>query len=276
MNIEGTLARQARKINRALRRVLPKPSGRAAKLEAAMRYAVLSDGKRLRPILTLAACEASGGHEADAMSAACAIELIHNYSLVHDDLPSMDDDRLRRGKPTCHVRFGEATAILAGDALLTLAFQMAAAPGRSQVSGARRLEAARLIAQAAGVRGMVGGQAADMAFQKKSEDLAALRSIHARKTAALIAVSAEVGAYLGGADARRTRAARAYGQSVGLLFQIVDDIMDDEGYAKILGRRRARAYAERLLTDALKALSVFGKKGRVLAELAGFALKRTR
>ena len=244
-----------------------------------MRYAVLSGGKRVRPILTLAACEAVGGKARDAMPAACAVELIHSYSLVHDDLPCMDDDDERRGRPTCHKKFGEDTALLAGDALLTLAFTVLTIPANgtaaSALAAARRLEALRRVADAAGVHGMVGGQAIDMAYQDKEPDLPTLEYINTHKSGALIAVSAEVGAYLGGGTLSQVRAIHRYGRAVGLLFQIVDDILDREGYAKLIGVPEAKKEAQDLLAKAKKYVEPFGGKGRALAALADFVFTRT-
>ncbi len=241
-----------------------------------MRYAVFSGGKRVRPILALAACEAVGGKEKDVMAAACALELIHNYSLVHDDLPCMDDDDTRRGRPTCHKKFGEMTAVLAGDALLTLAFQILnSTNGAGSLKDShRKFAVARLIAEAVGSRGMVGGQVVDMEYQKKELDLPTIEYINTHKSGALIAVSLRAGALLGGGTARQVEALYRYGKSLGLLFQIVDDILDREGYAEVIGLHEAGKEAERLLDKAKKELAVFGFRGRNLGKIAGFVFTR--
>ena len=237
-----------------------------------MRYAVLSGGKRIRPILTLAACEAVGGREKDAMPAACAIELIHSYSLIHDDLPCMDDDDIRRGKPSCHKKFGEALALLAGDALLTLAFQVLSSADPKNSKG--HLEITRGIAEATGGSGMIGGQVVDIETQGKEIELPTLEYINTHKTGALIAVSLRSGALAGGGTTHQVRALTRYGQYAGLLFQIVDDILDGEGYAKSIGIPEAREEAKRLCGRAKDTLKIFGKKGEPLARIADFVLQR--
>lgn len=276
MNIQSYLKKQSKKIDSALGRCLPKPAERPALLHQAMRYAVLSGGKRVRPILALAACQIVGGDEKKVMPAACALELIHNYSLVHDDLPSMDNDDFRRGKPTCHKKFGEETAILTGDALLTLAFKVLSQTNGSYVAKdlKRQLEAACFVAEAIGTRGMVGGQAVDIEFQKKEPDLPTIEYINTRKSGALIAVSLRVGAYLGGGKRSQVEALHRYGQCLGLLFQIVDDILDREGYAKVIGVPEAKKEAQHLLNKAKIQLRCFGPKGIVLSQLADFVLNR--
>ena len=276
MNIQTYLKKKSRKIDEALDAFLPKKRELPVSLHEAMRYAVFSGGKRVRPILALAACEAVGGKEKDAMAAACALELIHNYSLVHDDLPCMDDDDTRRGRPTCHKKFGEMTAVLAGDALLTLAFQILNSTNGSGSlkDGHRKLAVARLIAEAVGSRGMVGGQIVDMEYQKKDLDLPTIEYINTHKSGALIAVSLRAGALLGGGTPRQVEALYRYGKSLGLLFQIIDDILDHEGYAEVIGLHEAGKEAERLLDKAKKELAVFGFRGRVLGEIAGFVFTR--
>lgn len=233
-----------------------------------MRYAVLLGGKRIRPILTLAACEAVGGKEKNAMSAACAIELIHSYSLIHDDLPCMDDDDLRRGKPSCHKKFGEALALLAGDALLTLAFQVLSS--QDPKNSKRNLEISRHLAEAAGSTGMIGGQVADIEAQSKEVDLPILEYINTHKTGALIAVSLRCGALAGGGTTKEVQALTRYGRYAGLLFQIVDDILDGEGYAETIGIPEAREEAQRLCGRAKDTLKIFEKKGEPLARIADF------
>ena len=276
MNIHLYLEKQARKINKALESYLPKPREHPAHLNQAMRYAVLSGGKRMRPIFALAACDAVLGREKNVMPAVLALELIHSYSLVHDDLPCMDNDLLRRGKPSCHAKFGEMTALLAGDALLTLAFQVlcrGTAPARP--AGRRRaLTSMQWIAEAIGHRGMIGGQALDMEYQGKEMDLPTAEYINTHKSGALIAVSTRVGAYLGGGSSQEVEALHCYGKYVGLLFQVVDDIMDKQGYAQVIGVSEARKEAGKLLERAKKALSPLKSKGRVLSALADFVVNR--
>ena len=276
MDIQKYLIKQAAKVNKALEGILPKKSEHSAVLREAMRYAVFSGGKRVRPVLALAACEAVGGNEKKVMAAACAIELIHSYSLVHDDLPCMDDDDLRRGQPTCHKKFGEATALLAGDALLTLAFKiLTATDGSDSMKNLKKqLMATGLIAEAAGHLGMVGGQTVDLEFQNKEADLPTIEYINIHKTGALIAVSTRVGAYLGGGSPKQVEALYLYGKYVGFLFQIVDDIMDREGYARAIGVPEAKKEAESLLIKAKETLKFLGPKSAILNQIADFVLTR--
>jgi geranylgeranyl diphosphate synthase type II len=273
MTLEKYLLTQAAKIDKALVRYLPGAKEQPKALVEAMRYAVLSGGKRVRPILALAAAQAVGGNEKDAMPAACALEFIHSYSLVHDDLPCMDDDDMRRGKPTCHVKFGEVNALLAGDALLTQAFQIISR-NEAKVSAARQLEVIRLISEAVGYHGMVGGQALDMEFQDKEMNLPTIEYINTHKSGALIAVSTRVGALLGGGSPKEVEKLYRYGKYVGLLFQIADDIMDEQGYAQVIGVHEAKEEAQALLALAKKQLVGFGPKTRVLEQIADFVINR--
>jgi geranylgeranyl diphosphate synthase type II len=256
-----------------------------------MRYTVFSGGKRLRPAVVLLLCEAFGGRARFALPAACAIELLHTYSLIHDDLPCMDDDDFRRGRPTCHRVFGEANAILAGDALHTVAFAaLARSPRRESVPAL-----VEVLAQAAGSRGMVGGQVDDLAAEGARPSLARVRSIHERKTAALLAASAECGAICAGAGARGRALARAYGRALGLAFQVVDDVLDvvgekrelgktpgkDEGAAKMtypacVGVSRSWEAARRLAARAARAVrSLPARRRGLLLDLARFVVERT-
>ncbi len=242
----------------------------------AMRYAVLDGGKRLRPLLVLAASEAVGGNAAAALRAACATELIHAYSLVHDDLPCMDNDVLRRGKPTVHVKFGEADALLAGDALQALAFELLAPEG-DEVPVATQALLCRLLARAAGSQGMAGGQAIDLASVGLALNEAQLREMHRLKTGALLQGSVEMGAACGAVTPTALAALRDYGAAIGLAFQVVDDILDvvadshtlgktagkdaaadKPTYVSLLGLDGARAQARQLLADALAALDRSG------------------
>ena len=242
------------------------------RLSDAMRYAVLDGGKRLRPLLVLAACEAVRGNPEAALRAACAVELIHAYSLVHDDMPCMDNDVLRRGKPTVHVKFGEAGALLAGDALQALAFELLAPEGDA-VPAAIQARLCRLLARAAGHEGMAGGQAIDLASVGIALDESALRRMHRMKTGALLQGSVMMGVACGEAPATAQDALRSYGAALGLAFQVVDDILDvtqdsatlgktagkdaaqsKPTYVSLMGLDGARAHADDLLVQALAAL----------------------
>ncbi|HEY8358994.1 MAG TPA: farnesyl diphosphate synthase [Ramlibacter sp.] len=269
------------------------PRDAPAGLGEAMRYAVLDGGKRLRPLLVLAAAEAVGGHAGAALRAGCAVELIHAYSLVHDDMPCMDNDILRRGKPTVHVQFGEAAALLAGDALQALAFELLA-PADADIPDAVQARLCRLLAQAAGQAGMAGGQAIDLAAVGKSLTEDELRHMHRLKTGALLQASVMMGAACGEADPRATQALSDYGAAMGLAFQVVDDILDVTAdsatlgktagkdaaqdkptYVSLLGLDRARAYAAELLEQARGALAATGLADtRALAALAAMVVQR--
>jgi farnesyl diphosphate synthase len=247
-----------------------------AGLGEAMRYAVLDGGKRLRPLLVLAASEAVGGLDEAALRAACAVELIHAYSLVHDDMPCMDDDVLRRGKPTVHVKFGQAQALLAGDALQALAFELLV-PESVDIPDSVQARLCRLLARAAGHSGMAGGQAIDLASVGRTLDESELREMHRRKTGALLEGSVLMGAACGQPDAAARSALQNYGAALGLAFQVVDDILDvtadsvtlgktagkdaDQNkptYVSVLGLERSRAYACELREQALAALATSG------------------
>ena len=272
--VERWLAQRRRLVDRALERTLP---ARRSQLRAAMRYSLLAGGKRLRPILALTTGELVGAPTTTVLPFACALEYIHTYSLVHDDLPAMDNDDLRRGRPTSHKVYGEGLAILVGDALLTEAFAlMARAPG---VAPARALAAVEELARAAGEAGMVGGQALDLAAEGTVASLARLRAMHGRKTGALFRAAVRVGAIVGGARPAVLRRLTAYGEQLGLAFQIVDDLLDagDGGgdaargkstYPAVLGVARARRYAERARDAACAALQPFGREADPLRGLA--------
>jgi farnesyl diphosphate synthase len=247
----------------ALERVLPPPGD---PLADAMRYSTLAGGKRLRPALALALCDALGGSDApreEVVEAAAALELVHTYSLVHDDLPCMDDDELRRGKPTCHVVHGEAMALLAGDALQSLGFEVLASRPRGERHAARRADAVLLLARAIGADGMAGGQALDLAASGHArEELRTpgrLAEIHGKKTGRLLAASCELGAVLAGAEPGGREAAARYGASLGVLFQIADDLLDVTATAAVLGKSVGKDVAQEKLTY----VSVFGVDGAV-------------
>jgi geranylgeranyl diphosphate synthase type II len=233
-----TAARVETALEKALSKQEQEAHGRAAKLHEAMRYTLLSGGKRLRPLLALAAAEAVGGRQREALPAAMAVEAIHAYSLIHDDLPCMDDDDLRRGRPTCHKVFGEATALLAGDALLTLALELMACNGVKSLEAGRRINSAALyMTRAVGGMGMVGGQILDLAFEN-SKNISAeeVRFMAARKTGDLIAAALVCGGTLAGAGPSEQKTLRTMGHQAGLAFQIKDDLLNLTGDPKIMGK----------------------------------------
>jgi geranylgeranyl diphosphate synthase type II len=291
-SVAEVLRVRAETVCAALDRFLTPPDEPSRDLYEAMRYMALGGGKKFRPVLVLLACEACGGSDDAAIPAACAVEMIHTYSLIHDDLPAMDNDDLRHGRPSCHKAFGEAMAILAGDGLLTEAFAVLAA----HVPDAAR--AGRLVAElasAAGATGMVGGQVADLkAERERLGDETLLEVIHRRKTARLIEASAVCGAISAGASAHYERSIRVYGSHLGLAFQIADDVLDAAGSTEALGktagkdvaagkltyvrcfgveaaRRRARSEADR----AVDALGAFGHEADWLRDMARFVVERT-
>ncbi|MDE2310923.1 MAG: polyprenyl synthetase family protein [Betaproteobacteria bacterium] len=276
-----------------LRRLLPQPDTLPQRLHAAMRYSVLEGGKRVRPLLAFAAGELVDADIARVDIAAAAVELIHAYSLVHDDMPCMDNDVLRRGKPTCHVEYDEATALLVGDSLQSLAFQLLADQQLSD-NPVRQLEMIKLLAVASGSRGMAGGQAIDLGSVGKQLSLPELESMHIHKTGALIRAAVQLGAQCGAAlgEAQLKRLDH-FGKCVGLAFQVVDDVLDSEAdtatlgktagkdaeqdkptYVTLLGVQAARKMAAELHRDALDALSGFGAEARRLRELADFIVLR--
>jgi len=232
-NLDRFLSEARGEVDAALDRFMPQPDGFGRRLFEAMRHSLFSGGKRLRPCLCLLVGESLGGARNGAIPAACALEMVHTYSLIHDDLPAMDDDDLRRGKATCHKAFDEATAILAGDALLTLAFQTAA---ENTVPPARAARIVGILARAAGPQGMVLGQMRDLESEGNPCDLDLVGAIHATKTAAMIAASFEIGAVAAGADDDLTRRLYEAGLGVGLAFQIVDDILDVTATTTQLGK----------------------------------------
>ena len=260
-----------------------------------MRYSLFAGGKRVRPILCIASCEAVGGDAKDVLPAAVALECIHTYSLIHDDLPAMDDDKLRRGKPTNHVLYGEAGAILAGDGLLTMAFALLSSNLLTTISADKRLKIINIIATGAGSLGMVGGQALDIACEGKDIDIATLRQIHSRKTGALITAAIQTGGVIGGADPKQLAALTIYGEKIGLAFQIVDDLLNVEGtteqlgkatgsdadrckatYPAIFGIEKTKMMAEETIAEALEALDTFAERGTPLRELAAYIISRNK
>ncbi|PXV58669.1 farnesyl-diphosphate synthase [Dyella jiangningensis] len=279
----------------ALVRSLPPADTTPVELHQAMRYAVLGGGKRLRPLLVYAAGHALGETGSSLDAPAVAVELIHAYSLVHDDLPAMDDDALRRGRPTCHIVFGEAMAILAGDALQALAFELLAHDVDAGVSPVRCVEMLRVLGRACGADGMAGGQALDLAAVGRKLTLAELEFMHACKTGALIRAAVQLGGLAAGASADELAALDRYGHAVGLAFQVRDDILDVEGESAVLGKTAgkdaaadkptfpsiigmdaSRKHLAHLTQEALDAVAPFGERGALLVELALYAAARLK
>ena len=292
--LETYLQVRQQRLEIALDHHLPAPDAHPQALSEAMRYSVFAGGKRVRPILLLAATEALGGDGEAVLPAACALEFVHTYSLIHDDLPAMDDDDYRRGQFTSHKVFGEAVAILTGDALLTYAFEVMAGPDlAARFAPAVLLEATHCLARAAGFSGMVGGQVVDMASEGREVSLDVLEYIHRHKTAALIGAAVSIGGLLGGGSAAQLEALKRYGQAIGLAFQIADDVLDVEGdsaalgkqagqdekhgkatYPALLGLEASRRHAATLLNEALVALSDFDAGAERLRQLARFIVNR--
>ncbi len=294
MKLADYLRRRQRWVEEALKRWVPGENEFPPPVHQAMRYSLFAGGKRIRPILVLAAAEAVGGSVRDVLPLACSFELIHTYSLIHDDLPSMDNDDMRRGKPTSHKVFGEALAILAGDALLTEAFHLATRPEvMKKVPARRRLQALWHLARAAGSLGMVGGQTMDILTQGQTVDAGTLEYIHSHKTGALISASVAVGAIVGGATVRQLRRLQGYGEKLGLAFQITDDLLDEVGeeaklgktvgkdqpkgkvtYPGLYGIPESRRRAEQLVEGAIHHLQSFDRRANPLREIARFILNR--
>ena len=281
MDARAYLLELAPLIERELEAAVPPAHEPPVRLHAAMRHLLFPGGKRLRPVLAVAAAEAVGAPPERALPMATAVELAHTYSLIHDDLPCMDDDAERRGRPTVHRAFDEATAVLAGDALQAAAFAVLldGGPDGDEAAGSR-LAAARDLAEAVGSRQLVGGQADDLGFRAGAADAVSVESVHARKTAALIAAAIVGGARLAGADEATLARLRRFGAAVGVAFQIADDLLDvgaDEGCSLVaeLGPDVARARGETLLEGALGEIEDLGERAEPLRALARFALRRS-
>ncbi len=291
LDLSQYLKERRKIVDDALLKFLPPKAQWPQKLHEAMHYSLCAGGKRLRPILVIAAAEAVGKNYELVLPIACALEMIHTYSLIHDDLPAMDDDDLRRGKPTNHKVFGEAMAILAGDSLLTEAFHTIArkVPGGKE---AAVLEVIRRIAKASGSEGMAGGQAEDLLSEKKKISADELQRLHKHKTGKLIQISVEAGAIMAGASPSQLEALSTYGECIGLSFQIADDILDIEGgeeigkdigsdvanekatYPSILGLEESKRLAKEITEKALAALKGFDQKADPLREIAKYVVYR--
>jgi geranylgeranyl diphosphate synthase type II len=291
MELKAYLAATQKKIDRTLHRYLPKETARPATIHKAMRYSLFAGGKRLRPVLCLAAAEACDGKIDAALPLACAVECIHTYSLIHDDLPSMDNDDFRRGRPTSHKVFGEGTAVLTGDALLTAAFEIATHAAATRRYSLRDIF--REIATGAGSRKLIAGQVADLEAEGQTITRAELRYIHENKTAALLTSSVRLGAMSANATARQLAALTDFGRSLGLAFQVIDDILDvtqtseklgksagkdvaaqKATYPAVIGLEKSRVEAKRLTRQAHEALEIFGAKADTLRALANYLLER--
>jgi len=298
MDLKTYLTAKQVLVEAAMSRLFPYAEGLQTDLARhidAMRYSLFAGGKRVRPIICLAACEAIGGDEQTALPVAVALECIHTYSLIHDDLPAMDNDELRRGKPTNHMIYGEANAILAGDGLLTFAFTLLSGLSTTTIPAADRLEIIKVVAVGAGPFGMVGGQIIDIASEGKSIDFVTLREIHRRKTGALILASAQAGALVGRANPDQYAALSRYGEMIGLAFQIIDDLLNVEGSTEQLGKNvgtdaergkatypaffgvaETRAKAVEAVQDALDSLAGLGPRAEPLRQLALYIKDRKK
>ena len=291
-DFQGWVANRQSSFEEVLRSILPGADTAPQRLHEAMRYAVLDGGKRVRPLLAFATGELSGANTDQVEIVAAAVELIHVYSLVHDDMPCMDDDVLRRGKPTCHVQYDDATALLVGDSLQTMAFQLLAGH-RLNDDPQRQLEMVKVLAQAAGSRGMAGGQAIDLDSVGQSLTLPELEFMHIHKTGALIRAAILLGAHCGDLNKDQLNKLDHFGKLIGLAFQVVDDVLDCEAdtatlgktagkdvdndkptYVSLLGIQGAREMAQRLHREALDTMDDFGAAGQHLCDLADFIVMR--
>ncbi len=302
-NIELYLQEKAEIVNRELDRYLKKSSASCLTPDTileAMRYSVFAGGKRLRPILAISSCEAFRGKQEEILPAACALELIHTYSLVHDDLPAMDDDDLRRGKPTTHMVYGEALAILTGDALLTLAFELLskypeADESTRGVLSRKKLDIIQTICSACGMAGMIGGQVRDLQAEGEKIESAEFEALHRMKTGALIEASLIAGAIMADASIEQKRIIMEYGSRIGFTYQIIDDLLDVQGKSDIVGKTTQKdhkkekatfpsfygieesvAVAKKSINDAKILLQPLGESGKILTSIAEFIITRTR
>jgi geranylgeranyl diphosphate synthase type II len=296
MDLKSYLAEKRALIDKTLKDFMPEPEGPTSELIRAMNYSLFAGGKRLRPILCMAGAEAVGGEGRDALPVACALEMIHTYSLIHDDLPAMDNDDMRRGKPTSHKVFGEALAILAGDGLLTEAFNlMIRSDLPEKIGTARFQEVITLISLAAGHRGIVGGQAVDVMMEGKEVDSSIVDFIHNHKTGALISASVSSGAILGGGSRQELDEIASYGNKIGLAFQISDDILNIEGdsekmgkragsdeqkrkntYPSVYGMERSKVILKESVDAAINSLKQFGNSADPLRQIADYIIERKK
>ena len=297
MDLKNYLEEKRAIVNEALKEIFPPSTAPSRDIVKAMNYSLFAGGKRLRPILCMAGAEAVGGNGRSVLPVACALELIHTYSLIHDDLPVMDDDDMRRGKPTSHKVFGEALAVLAGDGLLTEAFRIMTLTDthQGQVNAQSLLRVVALIAEAAGYQGMVGGQVVDIQSEGKDVDLPLVEFIHIHKTGALITASVSSGAILGGGEETQISAIKEYGQKIGLAFQISDDILDIEGdsaemgksiggdvekkkitFPSVIGIDRSKTIQQEMVDQALEALKPFDHRAEPLRQIAAYIIERKK
>jgi geranylgeranyl diphosphate synthase type II len=297
LDLKSYLTDKRYQVNAALHLILEDAPQPKSRIVEAMRYALMSGGKRLRPVLCLAACETVGGNSALALPIACALEMIHTYSLIHDDLPAMDDDTLRRGRPTCHIAFDDATAILAGDALLTLAFEILSSDDiRKDIPAEHLLDIITVISVAAGYKGMVEGQMRDMLSEKQGELLLSeLETLHLLKTGALIEASVCSGALTGGGSRKQIESLKVYAKNIGLAFQVADDILNVEGdplimgkgagtdrhrskstYPSLLGLSESKKTASGLIAHAVESLADFDRSADPLRVLAAYIIHRNK
>jgi len=296
LDLKAYLSEKRTLVDKALEDCFPESEELSSDLNRAMRYSLFAGGKRLRPILCVSGGEAVGGEGIHVLPVACALELIHTYSLIHDDLPAMDDDDLRRGKPTNHKVFGEALALLAGDGLLTEAFNLiTSVESLGRVSPLVILRVISIISQAAGYRGMVGGQVVDIQSEGKRPDMSLVEFVHTRKTGALITASVVSGAMLCGGNERQVQAITSYGTKIGLAFQISDDILDIEGDSEAMGKRagsderkgkatypaavgldRSREIQSELVEAAVESLELFDKAADPLKQIARYIIERKK
>ena len=294
-DLKTYLKDQADRINQAVDGFIEK-SDEEDRLVNAMRYSLMAGGKRIRPILCLASADAVGGDPEEAIPVACALEMIHTYSLIHDDLPAMDNDNLRRGKPTCHIAFDEATAILCGDALLTLAFQILSGPPTTEAASAlKRMEIVHVLARAAGYQGMIQGQMLDIASEGTRLALSELTALHALKTGAMIEASVRCGTIVGGASKSQIDQLSRYAQHIGLAFQVSDDILNVEGdptvvgksvgtdqirqkntFPALLGLQESKEFANQLVRQSVEAIAAFDEKSDPLRAIAQYIVERKR
>jgi geranylgeranyl diphosphate synthase type II len=294
IELDAKIVEYSKIIDGALLKYLPNENTLEAEVCRAMKYSLMAGGKRLRPILVLEFCRLCGGQIEDALPFACAIEMIHTYSLIHDDLPAMDDDDLRRGKPSNHKMFGEAVAILAGDALLNRAFEIMLSPDVT-IEPQRVIKAAFELAAASGVTGMIGGQMIDLEYEEKQCKVEILKQMHLKKTGAMIIAACKIGCIVAGADNKKIEAAQNYGKNIGLSFQIQDDILDaisdsetmgkpsgsdaqngKSTFVTVLGIEKSRELVNQYTDTAISEIVIFGEQNKYISKLAQKLSKRDR